>query len=86
MKDINELLAQSGLSERTYTTLGQGMAMGLTNAYMSLGRIIGPVWAGIVLDINLSYPFLTGAVIMLIAFVSSLFFLSAAPVAEIREA
>jgi DHA1 family multidrug resistance protein-like MFS transporter len=54
---------------------GQGVAMGLNNAFMSLGRVIGPVWAGMVLDINLNFPFMTGAVIMLIGFVSSLFYL-----------
>jgi len=57
--------------------LGQGAAMGLNNAFMSLGRIIGPIWAGAVLDINLNYPFLTGAVIMLIGFLASLKFLPA---------
>ncbi len=42
---------------------GQGMSMGLNNAFMSLGRIIGPVWAGAALDMNLSLPFLTGALV-----------------------
>jgi DHA1 family multidrug resistance protein-like MFS transporter len=55
--------------------IGQGAAMGLSNAFMSLGRIVGPLWAGNVLDINLNYPFLTGAAIMLFAFIASLFFL-----------
>jgi DHA1 family multidrug resistance protein-like MFS transporter len=55
--------------------IGQGAAMGLSNSYMSLGRILGPLWAGNVLDIDLHYPFITGAVIMLIAFIASLFFL-----------
>jgi len=55
--------------------IGQGAAMGLSNAFMSLGRILGPVWAGNALDIDLHYPFITGAVMMLIAFVASLFFL-----------
>ena len=57
----------------------QGAAMGLSNAYMSLGRIVGPLWAGNVLDLNLSYPFLTGALIMLIAGVASMFYLSHNP-------
>ncbi len=57
----------------------QGAAMGLSNAYMSLGRIVGPLWAGNVLDLNLSYPFITGALIMLIAGVASLFYLSHKP-------
>jgi DHA1 family multidrug resistance protein-like MFS transporter len=55
--------------------LGQGAAMGLSNAYMSLGRIVGPLWAGKALDINLGYPFITGAAIMLLAFIASLFYL-----------
>jgi DHA1 family multidrug resistance protein-like MFS transporter len=42
---------------------------------MSLGRIIGPLWAGSVLDMNVNYPFTTGAIIMLAGFVASLFFL-----------
>lgn len=53
----------------------QGAAMGLSNAYMSLGRIVGPLWAGNVLDLNLSYPFLTGALIMLLAGLASLNYL-----------
>ncbi len=57
----------------------QGAAMGLSNAYMSLGRIMGPLWAGNVLDLNLSYPFLTGAFIMLAAGVASLFYLGGEP-------
>jgi DHA1 family multidrug resistance protein-like MFS transporter len=55
--------------------IAQGAAMGLSNAFMSLGRIAGPLWAGNALDINLSYPFVTGAAIMLVAFVASLFYL-----------
>jgi len=54
---------------------GQGQAMGLNNAYMSLGRVVGPLWAGNALDLNLNFPFITGSVIMLIGFVASLFFL-----------
>ncbi len=61
------------------TTLGQGISMGLNNAYMSLGRIAGPLWAGTVIDINLGYPFVTGAAIMLLAFVASLVFLRSEP-------
>ncbi|NOY99755.1 MAG: TCR/Tet family MFS transporter [Chloroflexi bacterium] len=57
------------------TTQGQGIAMGLNNAYMSLGRVIGPAVAGVLLDINLSYPFIIGAVIMFIGFVASLAYL-----------
>ena len=61
------------ISQRT--TQGQGIAMGLNNAYMSLGRVIGPIWAGVVIDVNLYFPFITGAIIMLIGFLASLFYL-----------
>lgn len=50
---------------------GQGIAMGLHNAYMSLGRIFGPLWAGSMLELNLNYPFISGAAIMLVAFLIS---------------
>ena len=58
---------------------GQGIAMGLNNSFMSLGRIIGPIWAGTVLDINLNYPYMTGAFIMLLGFVAALIFLRKEP-------
>ena len=61
------------ISQRT--TQGQGIAMGLNNAYMSLGRVIGPIWAGVVIDMNLYFPFITGAIIMLIGFLASLVYL-----------
>ena len=65
------------ISQRT--TQGQGIAMGLNNAFMSLGRVIGPLWAGVVIDINLFFPFITGAFIMLLGFIASLVFLRKEP-------
>lgn len=62
--------------------IGQGAAMGLSNAFMSLGRIVGPLWAGNALDVNLNFPFLTGALIMLIGFIASLVYLPKEPDAE----
>jgi len=53
-------------------TAGQGAAMGLSNSFMSLGRIVGPIWAGFIFDINLNYPYLSGAIFMLVGFVLSL--------------
>ncbi|UCC77682.1 MAG: MFS transporter [Anaerolineales bacterium] len=53
-------------------TVGQGAAMGLSNSFMSLGRIIGPIWAGAVFDLNYSYPYLSGSVILLLGFLISL--------------
>jgi len=43
--------------------------MGLSNAFMSLGRIAGPLWAGFVLDLNLILPFISGGVVMLVGFI-----------------
>jgi DHA1 family multidrug resistance protein-like MFS transporter len=34
----------------------QGSAMGLSNSFMSLGRIAGPIWAGFIFDVNVNYP------------------------------
>ena len=62
------------ISKRAET--GQGVAMGLNNAYMSLGRVVGPLWAGAALDLNINFPFMTGALVMLISFAASLFYLS----------
>jgi DHA1 family multidrug resistance protein-like MFS transporter len=57
------------------TVQGQGVAMGLSNAFMSLGRIIGPTWAGFVFEANMSYPYTSGAIIMFVAFVASMIWL-----------
>ena len=53
-------------------TAGQGATMGLSNSFMSLGRIVGPIWAGFIFDVNLNYPYLSGAIFMLVGFVFSL--------------
>ena len=52
--------------------MGQGAVLGLNNSFMSLGRIVGPLWAGYLFDLNYNFPFLSGAAIMLIGFVISL--------------
>jgi len=75
----------SMISKRTSS--GQGVAMGLNNSFMSLGRIVGPPWAGILFDINLSLPYLSGSAIMLAGFLMSLFWLeSTAPQPRASEA
>jgi DHA1 family multidrug resistance protein-like MFS transporter len=56
--------------------VGHGAAMGLSNSFMNLGRIVGPVWAGFIFDVNVSYPYLSGAAIMLVGFVISLVWVS----------
>jgi DHA1 family multidrug resistance protein-like MFS transporter len=50
-------------------TLGRGAAMGLSNSAVSLGRVIGPLWAGAVFDLNPNYPYVSGAVILFSGFI-----------------
>jgi MFS transporter, DHA1 family, multidrug resistance protein len=58
-------------------TVGQGAAMGLSNAFVSLGRVVGPIWAGAIYDLHPSYPYLSGAVILFITFLLSLLWMGA---------
>lgn len=60
-------------------TDGQGKAMGLNNSFMSLGRIFGPACAGFLFDAKITYPYLSGAAIMLIGFFVSLLWLEKEP-------
>ncbi len=50
------------------TTGGQGMAMGLSNSFMSLGRVVGPGLAGFLFDIRYFLPYLVGGVVMLVGY------------------
>jgi DHA1 family multidrug resistance protein-like MFS transporter len=52
--------------------VGQGVAMGLSNSFMSLGRIIGPLLAGVLFDLDLRLPYLVGSAAMAVGFVVSL--------------
>jgi len=67
-----QIPALTSLTSRR-ATVPQGIAMGLSNSFVSLGRIVGPVLGGYVFDINILFPYLGGAVIMLTGFVVSLF-------------
>jgi len=53
-------------------TVGEGVVMGLNNSFTSLGRIIGPLWAGLIFDVNYDLPYLSGAIIMFVGFLISL--------------
>ena len=59
-------------------TVPQGIAMGLSNSFVSLGRIVGPILGGLVLDINLNLPYLSGAIFMLFGFLASLLWIKPA--------
>jgi DHA1 family multidrug resistance protein-like MFS transporter len=54
------------------TTSEQGVTMGLSNSFVSLGRIAGPILGGLLLDTFLNLPFAGAAVLLLIAFFISL--------------
>ncbi len=50
----------------------QGFAMGMNNAYMSIGNVLGPLIAGMIYDIHMIYPFLLGLIVLAVTlFVSS---------------
>jgi len=74
---LGTAMLQPGISALTSrrATMGQGTAMGLSNSFMSLGRTIGPLWAGFIFDVNLVLPFISGAAVMFIGFLVSLFWL-----------
>jgi DHA1 family multidrug resistance protein-like MFS transporter len=51
----------------------QGTVMGLNSAMNSLGRVVGPLWGGYIYDINIEYPFLSGAGTLALGLLVSLF-------------
>ena len=70
---LNSLLKPTALAYVSkYATGNQGQAMGIAESYMSLGRIMGPLWAGVIFDVNLLLPFLSGALLFFAAFFVSL--------------
>ncbi len=58
---VNTLISKQAGSE-------QGFAAGMNNAYMSLGNMVGPALAGVLFDINMSFPYIAGTIILLICF------------------
>jgi DHA1 family multidrug resistance protein-like MFS transporter len=64
--------------------LGQGTTMGLSNSFMNLGRIVGPIWAGYLFDVQAGYPYLSGAAVMLVGFVISLVWIKPLPEAAVE--
>ena len=51
---------------------GQGEALGMNNAFQSLGRVAGPLWAGMMFDVNINFPYWSAALIMLGTFAYAL--------------
>jgi len=50
------------------TDLDQGFALGLNSSFMSLGRFVGPLLAGFLLDIRTDLPYLAGSLFMFVGF------------------
>lgn len=55
-----------------YAEARQGTAMGLNNSFNSLGRVVGPIWAGFAFDVEHSLPYLSGMAVMFVGFLLSL--------------
>lgn len=62
----------------------QGFAMGMNNAYMSIGNILGPTLAGVLYDVNIIYPFVLGFVVLTITMLVSLFWQRRTPKQKIE--
>ncbi len=57
----------------TFAERQQGTLMGLNSACTSLGRVIGPLWGGYIYDVNVAYPFLSGAATLTVGLLVSLY-------------
>lgn len=57
--------ATSALSKAT--TLPQGITMGVQSSFDSLGRIVGPLWAGFTYELSQGLPFVSAAVVCVAA-------------------
>jgi DHA1 family multidrug resistance protein-like MFS transporter len=63
----------------------QGTVMGLNSAFTSLGRVVGPLWGGYLYDINIEYPFFSGAATLLLGLLVSLFGFRSQPVGRLKD-
>jgi DHA1 family multidrug resistance protein-like MFS transporter len=50
----------------------RGTVMGLNSAAVNFGKVIGPLWAGYLYDINIEYPLLSGAAVLMLGLLVSL--------------
>lgn len=53
------------------TSMSQGVTMGLSNSFGSLGRVFGPPLGGVVFDLHWSLPLLSASAVMLVGFLVS---------------
>lgn len=50
----------------------QGFVMGMNSAYTSLGNIAGPIIAGFLFDLDINFPYVAAALVMVLCFLMSL--------------
>ncbi len=50
----------------------QGFAMGMNNAYMSIGNVLGPTLAGLLYDVKIIYPFVLGLILLVITLATTI--------------
>jgi MFS transporter, DHA1 family, multidrug resistance protein len=62
---LNTLISKMAGSE-------QGFAMGMNNAYMSIGNILGPTLAGMLYDVKIIYPFILGLILVGLTLVTTI--------------
>ncbi len=63
----------------------QGTVMGLNSAFASLGKVVGPLWGGYIYDINIEYPFYSGAATLLLGLLVGLFGLGRQTVQAMKQ-
>jgi predicted MFS family arabinose efflux permease len=50
----------------------QGAVMGMNGASTSLGKALGPLWGGYIYDVDVTYPFFSGAATLALGLLVSL--------------
>jgi len=73
-----QIPALTSLTSRR-ASLPQGIVMGLSNSFVSLGRIIGPLLGGYLFDANIQSPYVAGSLVMVAGFLLSLVGLKPVP-------
>src|SRR5512134_3333864 len=64
----------------------QGTVMGLNSAFTSLGKVVGPLWGGYIYDINIEYPFFSGAATLMLGLLVSLLGFRSQPSGSLKHA
>ncbi|MBM7585572.1 DHA1 family multidrug resistance protein-like MFS transporter [Bacillus pakistanensis] len=62
----------------------QGFAMGMNNAYMSIGNILGPTLAGVLYDVKIVYPFILGLILLGMTLVTTIIWQKRSLIREAR--